>query len=510
MTKKRLKGYVFLFILIISAGVIVFGMVILNDNVTRIGIIELNGFLNDANREESNIDYLGMVSKFKLHMEFYRDTINQKQFDKAELRVAMVISSYSTSLMIYDKDTYNIFSSILMVVINFFRGLIEKPPLSFNYDNPTNNDLTLAYYYERNNYYEKAFNIYERTLENSVLDQKKIPIIMIHKGFCMVFLRRMEEAKNILRDVIDTYTNENAAVTAAILLQYIIYFEEEIKKTKASDVSDLEKSEKLYKLIAYNDAIEILDTILLEDEEQKDTIQYLKARCYEETGQKENAAIIYQEIIEENPDSEIAELSNNRILLMGTIDKNLEELKSLAEANNEEIQSTGFSEMLEVTDQYEEKTSGSYEDALIDKEIEKSTEAAYKNGIDEFVEESLAEIQEKAGEPTPAELSKTYIPTITTLKTEIPVKTPLVQKTPLPDDKTPVPVQTPPPNLDKVKKKNDDGTYMIIHNSQEGISFKIEYFSESGSLQYYIEYIYDLEGKIIGVVKKDEKGNIID
>ena len=75
---------------------------------------------------------------------------------------------------------------------------------------------------------------------------------------------------------------------------------------------------------------------------------------------------------------------------------------------------------------------------------------------------------------------------------------------------TSIPIISPPPNLGKEKKINEDGSYEIVYKSEDGISYKIEYYNESNSLQYSIEYLYDYDGRIVGVVKKDKNGNIID
>ncbi|MBN2442637.1 MAG: tetratricopeptide repeat protein, partial [Spirochaetales bacterium] len=452
MMIPNLKSSIFFLSVILSAVLIVAGMAALNNQVTKIGLIELNGSLNEMNREESKVDYVGMVSKYKLHTEYYKDQINQQQFDKGELRVAMLISSYSDSVSIYDRKTYNLFSRFLLILINFFRGLLDKSSLSLDMDKNADLDLTLAYYYERNNYYEKALTEYDLILRNETIDQAKIPIILLHRGFCLALSFKTREAKTQLKEVIRKYNNQNAGFVAATLLQYIVYFEKEIQTIKESGETNLQKSEKLYKLTAYNDAIEILNTILLEDEEQREKIQYIKARCYEEAGDKEGAMIIYQEIINENPESELAKLSNSRILIIGTLNVNFEKLKELAVVNNQEIQDPEFTEMLEAAEQYEEVTEGTTETEFINQEIESGIDPVFENEINEYVDTVIINSQTKTTEPAPDGPSQTPVPDLTpvpaqtpvTVQTSVPGPTPVPAQTPVPD-LTPVPAQTPVP-----------------------------------------------------------------
>ncbi|MBN2534186.1 MAG: tetratricopeptide repeat protein, partial [Spirochaetales bacterium] len=438
--RNTFSGKLFLFLIVISSSMIIFGMIVLNNNVTNIGIIELNGFLNEMNREISDVDYLGMVSKFKLHMDFYKDNIDQQEFDKNELRVAMVISGYENTISIYSRKDSG-FTRFLLIIINLMRKLIDKPPLLQDYYNPTDNDLSLAYYYERNNYYDKALTVYNRALKKENLDKKKIPVINIHRSFCLALLRKVEEAKTLLKDVINQYSNENLALTAATLLQYIIYFEQEINKTKESGESALNKSEKLYKLIAYDDAIEILNQLSLEDEGQKDKIQYLKARCYEEVGEKEKSLEIYQEIIEENADSETAKLANNRILIMGTKDKELEELTEIAKDNNEKIKDTEFTEILDVAEQYKETTKDELiDDTILDEEAESTPEGQTPVPAETpFYTDAPRETPAETATPVPTQ-TRTPVPAETA--TPVPTQT----RTPVPaETETPVPAQTRPP-----------------------------------------------------------------
>ena len=51
LIKVDLKSYVFVFIIIISTLVVILGMMILNENVTKIGLLELNEFINSDQKD---------------------------------------------------------------------------------------------------------------------------------------------------------------------------------------------------------------------------------------------------------------------------------------------------------------------------------------------------------------------------------------------------------------------------------------------------------------------------
>jgi hypothetical protein len=70
----------------------------------------------------------------------------------------------------------------------------------------------------------------------------------------------MKQQGNYYLEIIRDYNNEEVAITAAVLLQYIDGFQEEISKVMKQDDS-IVKTEKLFKLIAYNEAVSVLERI---------------------------------------------------------------------------------------------------------------------------------------------------------------------------------------------------------------------------------------------------------
>jgi len=110
----------------------------------------------------------------------------------------------------------------------------------------------------------------------------------------------------------------------------------------------VEKSEKLCRLIAYRDALDVITRIEGKNSTADQLkIKYIKGMCYEGLSEKEKAIDTFQDIIIKNRNSPYARLANRRIYIAGSLAVNGEKLKNLALGNNDVIRDPVFDKILE-------------------------------------------------------------------------------------------------------------------------------------------------------------------
>jgi tetratricopeptide (TPR) repeat protein len=194
--------------------------------------------------------------------------------------------------------------------------------------------LDLAYYYERNNMFQKALESYGKVILQISPGSYLVPGVMLHTGFCLALLGKYELAKEKYRLIINKYNGENITITASILLSYLELFQIEKQKVQNILKDTISKSIKLYRLFSFEKALEILEKMEpASSKREKLKIKFFKAKCYNGLGKPDKAIHIYLEIISENPYSKYAKISNRRIFDIGQKTGN-EEVKKLAQSLN--------------------------------------------------------------------------------------------------------------------------------------------------------------------------------
>ena len=122
---KKIKEQLFLFFIILLSIIVIISMLFLNDMVYNIRLLELKSFLKDINRMNSNVDYLFLVAKYKLHKELYENKIKYLDFNKEELKVSVLLSNFQKqNELILEK--YNKTSLPVFYILNFLRFFLNK------------------------------------------------------------------------------------------------------------------------------------------------------------------------------------------------------------------------------------------------------------------------------------------------------------------------------------------------------------------------------------------------
>lgn len=323
-------------LLLLTMASIILLMIYVNNVVTYVGSRELEANLLRLSQANVKRDFIGMVSKYKLQKDLYDNKIDDGSLAIEELKVDSIIASRG-NLLGAKSEPYKYELLPALFVINAVRFLLNEKPIVLETELRTHPYLDIAYYYERNKAFKNALDTYQKALGSLPGGSDNIPIIQLHQGFCSSIIGDYSAARKQFKDLIKADKNEGVTKTAKILLQYINDMEQEINKVLASNDGAIEKGQKLFKLMAYNKAIDMLDTADPKNQQELETAQYYKARATEENGDTKKSVEIYQDLITQNPKSNFAKQSNKRILAIGARDPDNGELKQLADKNNQAI-----------------------------------------------------------------------------------------------------------------------------------------------------------------------------
>ncbi len=319
---------------------------VFNDVNIQIRMREMKFFLHESNRTDNSIDHIGLVMKYRLHRDIYENRITTEEMNLIEVRVNAILSGMELEKKTLD-GRYRYASVPVIHVINFIRYLIGMPRLRRGRISDESGDIDIAYYYERNKLYHRAIEEYNRILEGGVEDRTLKAGILLHLGYCYSILGDFADAKKFYMSVIKDYGDINVAVTAALLLRYIEGFRSEIEKVvKYRD--SVEKGEKLYKLIAYRESLEVLNRVERSvSAGEKSKIKYFKGRTLEELGDADKAVDIYQEIVMDDTKSPYARDANRRIFIMGGLAAGGEKIRNLARKNNRLLDDSLFEKLVD-------------------------------------------------------------------------------------------------------------------------------------------------------------------
>jgi len=322
-------------------------MVVLNDVNLHIRIKELRIYMQKSNREDNNNDHIGLVMKYRLQKKIYENLLSQDEADINEIRVNSILAKTMNEQNIYI-DRYHYLSIPSVFIINIFRKITDKEPIRNMWEDPANVYLAIAYYYERNNCFTKALEIYNSALKAEKYNTNTKASIILHQGYCNSIMGNYTAAREKYKYVTMNYSEKPVAITALILLRYLDGFKSELDRVIKDENDSVEKSEKLCRLIAYRDALDVITRIEGKNSTADQLkIKYIKGMCYEGLSEKEKAIDTFQDIIIKNRNSPYARLANRRIYIAGSLAVNGEKLKNLALGNNDVIRDPVFDKILE-------------------------------------------------------------------------------------------------------------------------------------------------------------------
>jgi tetratricopeptide (TPR) repeat protein len=334
--------------LIITTSIIavIAAIILINNFNMKIRFIELQTSLHKLDRNDNSIDHITLVANYELNKKILNKKISQEEANIFEFKLNILNSAnnFKDSLK---NESFSFIYKPFLAIINFNRAILGKEPLKgLETAQEEYEDLDIAYYFERNNYFKKAITNYEKALKSYKFDSALTSSILLHIGYCYALLRNHSQAEKHYTEILNLYNQENVAITATILLQYLQGFNSDYAKI-INEFDSLEKSNKLYNLFAYEQALKILNKLEQEAKPNKLVkIKYLKARCYNKLGQKNRAVNIYLDIAVNKPSSIYAKLANRQIYSIGA-SLNNHVLKNISLRVNTQFNDNSFIEMTE-------------------------------------------------------------------------------------------------------------------------------------------------------------------
>jgi tetratricopeptide (TPR) repeat protein len=291
----------------------------INKMVISIQLNELKTYLENLDYNEGSIDSISLIATYEIHKKIYEERITQDNADSIEQKLnSMSLPVKEDEALSF--DLYRIFAFPAVGMINLNRKILGKPPVRYmSGNNDELKHLDLAYYNERNFLFKRAIKEYDNVLQYKNLGSTLKAGILLRQGYCYALAGDNEKAKYNYNTIITEYGNENSAITASILIRYLEGFNLARERVLFNESDPLLKSQKLVNLLAYEKALDIINsTELKSGSKDLPRLLYFKARCYSGLGQPEKAVESYLKVITSTPDSPYAKFSNRKLFLIGT------------------------------------------------------------------------------------------------------------------------------------------------------------------------------------------------
>jgi tetratricopeptide (TPR) repeat protein len=320
----------------------------INDIVISIRLNELQANLLKENQSESSMDHIGLVATYQINKNIYEKNLSQENADALEAKIISLVKSEGKDYPAVNPTKYKIISQPALLIINLNRGIIGKAPLAYHQSSDQYMaDLDLAYYYERNFLFSRAITQYDNTLNRNI-DSSLRASILLHQGYCYALSGLNDKAMNNYTTIINKYGNENSAITAAILSRYLEGFKLARERVLSSKADPLLRSQDLVSLLAYEQALKILeDEELRADPGDIPRIRYFKARCFTGIGKPEKAVENYLQVIASSPYSQYAKYSNRKLFLIGSRAGGENNIIKISEQLNNKLNDPIMSEMIQ-------------------------------------------------------------------------------------------------------------------------------------------------------------------
>lgn len=353
-----------------------------NEIVITIRLSELKTYLQDLDENEGSIDHIALIATYEINKKIYEERITQDTADEIEQKINSLSIPVRRDPGL-PGDFLDLAAFPAVAVINFNRKILGKPPVRYLIrDNEDFKDLDLAYYHEKNFLFKQAVILYDKALHNKNLSSTLKASILLRQGYCYALSGFEEKAMYNYNTIITSYSYESSAITASILARYLEGFNLAREKILSGKSDPVLKSQKLVSLLAYQQALDIINaTELKSDSQDMPRILYFKARCYSGLGQPEKAIENYLRVITSNPDSIYAKFSNRKLFIIGTSAGGSNVILETSKLLNDRLQDPILGKMME--DQIYAPFNNILKDSLLNLTVPESL----KEKVDKLISE---------------------------------------------------------------------------------------------------------------------------
>ncbi len=342
-----MKTKVTLIIVVFAAICITVFLGIINHIALSVRLNEMKTSLQDLDHREGSVDHIGLVATYEIHKKIYEERLEHGRADAIEQRLDTLIMREKEEARL-KQSGYGIILMPAVWMINLNRKVLGKKPLHYSADSDAVTiDLDVAYYFERNFLFKRAIQAYDKVLNKRGIDDALRASVLLHQGYCYALAGINNKAKGNYQTIIRDFGRENSAITATILSSYMEGFARARERVLGSVADPLLRSRKLVNLMAYEQALEILEKEeTVANPRDLPFIRYTKARCYSGIGRPAKAAETYLAVITGAPSSEYARLSNRKLFAIGSRAGGDNAIRRVSIRINERLKDPVITEML--------------------------------------------------------------------------------------------------------------------------------------------------------------------
>lgn len=182
---------------------------------------------------------------------------------------------------------------LALFTINLIRFMSLKSALRIESDVQSLKMIQTAFYLERTKHYANALQAYRETIATGNLASDAEAFSMLHLGFCNIVLGDIEEALLLLERVRSEHASDHFGETADTLIRMLLAGDRKAKEIQDRNYSPLQKALKLAEIGRCSVALQYFK----KSDPKDDEARFAMARCQEETGEIEQAAVVYRDLI---------------------------------------------------------------------------------------------------------------------------------------------------------------------------------------------------------------------
>lgn len=204
---------------------------------------------------------------------------------------------------------------LALYLVNGIRALGLKGPLSLEDDRKLLRRLQAAFYFERLKQYGKATELYGGLVNELQRGSPEHGFALLHSGYCAALKGETTVALKNLEQVRQDYAGSHFGESAEILLEILAERERQRKRIEA--IRDLgERAREYYRSGRFQEALQTIGQVADPPAE----LTLIRARSLEESGNMEEARVLYNKIVESpGIPAEALKSANRRLLIVNSI-----------------------------------------------------------------------------------------------------------------------------------------------------------------------------------------------
>ncbi len=273
------------------------------------------------------------IMKYELSSRTLREKLRNVFLEKDNLRSEIqlyILESDSMNSQWDSSDTERNFWEVSGSIISYIAGFFHfKTPQPLHLEKNTLMQLQTAFYYEKKRNFSEAEKAYRVLIEKLHPLSEETGFALLHRGFCLSMIGIREEAKKVLKKIVNDFPGTHYSDNAILLLGLIKKSEQKRAVYQKFLQTEQEMIDFYYRNGDYPEIIQMLSG----RSDLSKYHQYVLARSREEVGQISDAVLGYIQLTKQTENQELARLANRRLLVLGNFILKSKSLQDFSEQN---------------------------------------------------------------------------------------------------------------------------------------------------------------------------------